>query len=184
MTYEEAVKHAKDIPLHETQKLRSFIFSLKDSTVQDQICAKWFSIASREIKYLKEPTPPEQYKLMADACAERNPVSNSYAKEPAVKMYIETKIFINSTNCGNYERIKLAIDLLHPSEFAARKELIGRLVEFINGTTKETDRPFPGYEFFRREDIDKYGIQQKAVVRGLPESIQRDNTKGGRQGSS
>lgn len=164
MTYEEAIKVAKDIPLSEPSRLRDFVFSLNDQTVKDQVCAKWFSIASRELKYIKEPAPPESYVQMKAATEVKNEVWRSYAKDPMVKMYMETKLSLNSQNCGNYAKVCLAIDLLHEREVAARKELTDRLVEFINGTTKERERPFPGYEFYNRADLTKYGIQPKGAL--------------------
>lgn len=169
MTYAEAVKEAMKIPLTEPRTIREFILKVKDQEIVSQLCAKWFSIVSRELNYRPEPKAPEAYGQMMRALKERNEVWRAYMKEPEMVLYVETKRDINVRNHANYQNIKHAIDNLHPSEVGARKELLARLTSYINGTTAEPEPPFMAWRFFNHGDLERYGIK--------PERQMQDDTR-------
>lgn len=174
MTYEEAMKSVKSIPLNDVQTLRKFIFSLKEQVLIDKVCAKWFAVVCKELKYEPDTEAPQEYGMLVEALTQRNEVWRAYNNNPAVKMYIQTKMMTNARNMGNYERIKQAIDLLDESEIKAHNELKDKLLEFINGTTKEVNRAFPGYEYPSKFDLRKYNIKPEGIIPKVHGDIQRD----------
>lgn len=175
MNYEEAVFKAKEIPMSEPDKLKDFIHSLEDELLIKYLCAKWFSIASRELKYKSEPSQPAMYSQMEQARKDRNEVWKAYYADPLMKMYIETKRSVNVHNLACYENIKANIEDLHEKEVVARRELIEKLLEFINGTSQEANRPLPAFEYYNRDDLAKYDIRPKGTLQAGTRDFQGGN---------
>jgi hypothetical protein len=161
MTYMEAITEIKQMPLSKPSEIKAKVMSYKDLTLINKICAKWWYIVSKDLKYTPEPVPPQEYMLMKTHIDARDEGWKNYWAMPSVQLFVETKRDVNMINLKNFKSLVWALENLDDSEVKAIECLEQKAREFLDGRKRERERPLGGFDFAEREVPTRSGLIQR-----------------------
>lgn len=146
MTYQEALDEIvkeKEFPI-----IRKKILKIRDTKIQDQLCAKWLVTTLSQISYMPQPPMNDGYR---DYLAQKS-IGESTRKDflaYEVQNYIKAKGRVDAENYSTIEKLVIAYNDLHESEEKARSAILNKVREFLIKSYEEPTADRGIYDFTR-----------------------------------
>jgi len=147
MTYQEHLEEIRKISLADPAQIKKYILRIKDFQLVVSLCAKWFSITSKEIVWIKEPERPVEWVEYKAAREYNKAASSQMFLLNNVQNYVFFKRGAECRNMANFIHFQEIVKDLHESEHKAKLFLLERQDEFLNKLRQQSEPVFDCYNF-------------------------------------